>query len=70
MLCSLSVCLNGKRCGVLLPLRLRDAGRYVTQDIEEEYLSILEQSTRTKDRVLAGLNNTDSTEALSNALPR
>ena len=45
-------------------------GRYVTQDIEEEYLSILEQSTRTKDRVLAGLNNTDSTEALSNALPR
>ena len=56
--------------GVLFSLRLLFAGRYVTQDIEEEYLSILEQSTRTKDRVLAGLNSTDSTEALSSALPR
>ena len=50
--------------------RRRIAGHYVTQDIEEEYLSILEQSTRTKDRVLADLESTDSTEALSSALPR
>lgn len=41
------------------------AGHYVTQDIADEYLSVLEQSTRTKDRALAMKSKKESTAVLS-----
>ena len=43
------------------------AGHYVTQDVQADYLALLERSTRTKERALADKTREQETESLSAA---
>lgn len=43
------------------------AGHYVTQDVDSEYLELLERSTRSKTRALAEATKQKSTESLTAA---